>query len=229
MFQRRALLLQGDPSIRTLLRRELIASLFQPTDAADGAAAWRALQDRPFDLIVLDSVAGGMDLMTLCRAVRSGGPNQRSAILVVSARGEEAERVLALVSGADDYLTIPFSVPELHARIAALMRRSCLRYTVGHRRAAELTLDADRRVAAVDSAPLPLTRREFNLLYLLMSSPGVVFTREDLLEHLNPRSAASTARLINPLVSRLRAKLKQAGFSSRVIRTVPGVGYTFVR
>ena len=250
MIQRRALLLQGDAGVRALLRCHLVLLNFGPTCAADGNAAWAHLKARAFDLIVLDTVPSGMDMTTLCKAIRRPGPNQRSAIVVVSASREEADRVLALASGADDYLSIPFSVAELRARISALMRRSRLRHALGPHRAgdaAELTVDPDRRTAMVDGTPLPLTRREFDLLYLLMALPGVVFTRQDLLARLGHRSVVmvrlkpdsttkvrlkpdttTTDRLIDPIVSRLRAKLKRACLP-RLIRTVPGVGYTFVR
>ena len=230
MTHRRALVLQGNRSVRSLLRRQLTLQDFQTTDAADGTVAWALLKVRAFDVIVIDRVTSGMDMITLCRAIRGSGPNQRSAIVVVSASGEEAERVLALLSGADDYLTIPFSLPEFQSRISALMRRSQRRHVLGPRPmrdAADLTVDRDRRAACVGTTPLPLTRREFNLLYLLMNSPGTVFTREDLRARLCPGSRGSAVRSIDPLVSRLRAKLKKAYLSPRLIRTVHGAGYTF--
>jgi DNA-binding response OmpR family regulator len=255
MTQRRALLLQSNARVRALLRQQLELQDFRATNAANGNAAWAHLRARAFDLIVLDTVLSGMDMTTLCRAIRKAGPNQQSSIIIVSASGEEAERVLALASGADDYLTIPFSVHELRARIRALMRRSALRHALGPRRmrdAGDLTLDPDRRTAMVDRTLLPLTRREFDLLYVLMASPGVVFTRKDLLARLGgpcsaqsvrlkPDTTAAAAatvtttatveqpdRLVDPIVSRLRAKLKRACLPSRLIRTVPGMGYTFV-
>lgn len=232
MTQRRALLLQGDAGVRALLRRQLILQDFRPTDAADGSAAWAQLKAHPFDLIVLDSVPSGMDMTTLCKAIRGTGPNQRSTVIVVSASGEEAERVLALLTGADEYLTIPFSIPEFHARISALMRRSHRRHALGPRNlrdAADLTVDPDRRTAQVGRIPLHLTRREFDLLYVLVASPGVVFTREQLLAQIRTSSGSSPTRLIDPLVSRLRGKLKRADLPARLIRTVRGAGYTFVR
>jgi two-component system alkaline phosphatase synthesis response regulator PhoP len=195
MTQRRALLLQGDAGVRALLRRQLILQDFRPTYAADGNAAWTHLKARVFDLIVLGSVPSGMDLTTLCRAIRRPGPNQRSAIIVVSALREEAERVLALTSGADYYVTIPFSVLEFQARISALMRRSHLRHALGTRRvrdAIDLTLDQGRRTAKANKTPLSLTRREFDLLHSLVASPGVVFTRQDLVARLGLRSAVSS-------------------------------------
>jgi DNA-binding response OmpR family regulator len=228
----RALLLQGDPTVSTLLRHHLILRDLQLVETADSGVAWDHLKKQAFRLIVLDTVPTGMDLTTLCKAIRRSGPNQQSAVIVVSASREEAERVLALLSGADDYLTIPFSVPEFHARISALLRRSRVLHSLGAsrlREAADLTVDLDRRSVTVDGTLLRLTRREFDLLHLLMASPGVVFTRSDLLSQLGPRSAAAAPRVIDPTVSRLRAKLKRARMPARLIRTIPGVGYSFVR
>jgi DNA-binding response OmpR family regulator len=231
MTKRRALLWQSDPAIRALLRRQLFLQQFHSTCVTDGSAAWAHVQARAFDLIVLDAAPTGISVTTLCRAIRRIGPNQRSAVIIVSRFGEETERVLGLAGGADDYLTVPFSIPELHARIAALMRRSRLRHALAPPRgcdAHDLTLDLDRRTVTLGATIIALTRREFDLLHALMGSPGTVFTRAKLLACIGSRSVMS-ARVIDPLVSRVRTKLKKAGLPSRLIRTVPGVGYTFRR
>ena len=232
MAERRALLLQGAVPIRALIRRQLIQQNFQPTDAADGNRAWEHLKAHAFDLIVLDMGTPGMEVTTLCRTIRRLGPNQRSAIVVLTESGGEAERVLALQSGADDCLTLPFSAAEFQARISALMRRLCRPHALGPHdvlTAAALQVDPERRIAFVGEKALPLTRREFNLLYVLMSAPGVVFSRDALVARLAGTHRPSNTRLIDPIVCRVRKQLKKLGLSSRLIRTVHGSGYTFAR
>jgi DNA-binding response OmpR family regulator len=139
-----------------------------------------------FDLILLDVMLPGLDGISVCRAIRAGGANVDTPILMLTAREGEADKVLGLESGADDYLTKPFGVRELMARVGALMRRharvSATAQPSAPVRSRDLSLDLERRAATVRGEPVELTRQEFELLYLLAARPGVVFTRAALLE-----------------------------------------------
>src|SRR5262249_43286461 len=144
-----------------------------------------ALSDR-FDLIVLDLMLPGLDGLTLCRAVRCHGVNSATPILMLSARQTESDKVVGLESGADDYLTKPFGVREMLARVGAILRRADwieARSNEASRRihSRDLMLDSDRRAVVVRGASVDLTKQEFDLLHLLASRPGIVFSRAALL------------------------------------------------
>src|SRR5687768_7047005 len=121
---RRALIVEDEPSIREIVRLHLSLAGFETDEVADGHAALDRLRADRFDLVVLDVMLPGVDGVTLCRALRSGGPNQQAAVLMLTARDTEPEKVLGLESGADDYLTKPFGVRELMARVTAILRRA---------------------------------------------------------------------------------------------------------
>src|SRR5262245_50376226 len=148
---RRALIVEDEPSIREIVRLHLSLAGFETDEVADGHAALRRLRGDRFDLVVLDVMLPGVDGVTLCRALRSGGPNQRAAVLMLTARDTEPEKVLGLESGADDYMTKPFGVRELMARVTAILRRTSggsgepERTSTGIVTSADVTLDPDRR------------------------------------------------------------------------------------
>src|SRR5918995_3864448 len=121
---RRALLVESEPGVRQLLRTHLALAGFHVEEVADGRAALDRLRAVPYDVIILDALTPNLDGVTLCRAARSGGPNGNAGIVMVSARNTESDRVLGLSSGADDYVTKPFGIRELLARIAAILRRA---------------------------------------------------------------------------------------------------------
>src|SRR5918998_2011019 len=152
---RRALIVEDEPSIREIVRLHLSLSGFETDEVADGRAALDRLRTDRFDLVVLDVMLPGVDGVTLCRALRSVGPNQRAGVLMLTARDTELEKVIGLESGADDYLTKPFGVREFMARVAAVLRRASGGVS-GHERppggivtSADVTLDPDRRQARV--------------------------------------------------------------------------------
>src|SRR3954468_5779568 len=121
---RRALIVEDEPSIREIVRLHLSLAGFETDEAADGRAALDRLRTDRFDLVVLDVMLPGVDGVSLCRALRSGGPNARAAVLMLTARDTEPEKVIGLESGADDYLTKPFGVREFMARVTAVLRRT---------------------------------------------------------------------------------------------------------
>jgi DNA-binding response OmpR family regulator len=170
--------------------------------------------------------------VTICRAVRRHGPNRDAPILMLTARREEADKVMGLDSGADDYLTKPFGVRELIARAAALMRRSraplAAAQTDGRPLSVHhLDLDPARRAVRVRGASVDVTRQEFSLLYLLASNPGIVFTRERLLSKVWQEQSFVTGRSVDTLVKRLRKKIEMDPGDPKLIITVWGDGYKF--
>ena len=174
----------------------------------------------------------GLDGVTLCRAIRRESRNADVPILMLTARREESEKVLGLDSGADDYLTKPFGVRELVARIRALLRRRrSTTSTAGPHAPAvtvgALTIEPARRQARLENRDIELTAHEFDLLYLLAANRGIVFTRESLVQRVWGDDLHVTERSVDSLVKRVRRKLEADQANPRFIITVWGAGYKF--
>lgn len=230
---RRVLVVEDDGAIRELLRLHLSLAGFDITETGNGTRGHEATRATRFALIVLDVMLPGMDGISLCRAIRSGGVNAGTPILMVTARDTESDKVLGLESGADDYLTKPFGVRELVARVGAILRRD--RRPAGDAAPAmpgvqsrDVMLDGDRRVAVVRGAPVDLTRQEFDLLYVLVAHPGIVFSRASLIATVWGGDTYVTDRTVDTVVSRLRGKIEHDAQDPELILTAWGVGYKFV-
>jgi DNA-binding response OmpR family regulator len=240
----RALVVEDEVHIRDLVCLHLGLEGFECVGVGDGHEAIARARAERFDLLVLDLMIPGIDGVSVCRAVRREGPNRDVPILMLTARREEADKVLGLESGADDYLTKPFGIRELVARVHALMRRAGAAARTGAASApdtatpAETAEAADRviRVHGVEVDParyrvrvegreVPLTAQEFRLLHLLASHPGIVFSREALLWRIWGRGTHVTERSVDALVKRLRRKVEPDPAEPRLILTVWGVGY----
>ncbi len=231
----RALVVDDEAPIRELLRLHLELAGFEVEECGDGHDALDSLGSIAFDVVLLDLMLPGIDGIALCRAARASGPNVAAPILLLSARGTEADKVLGLQSGADDYVTKPFGVMELLARIEAVMRRSTRLAPMDtppsdgtrHVRAAGLVLDCERRKATAHGRPVDLTRQEFDVLCLLASKRGLVFSRAALVAHAWNRDNRVTSRTVDTVISRLRHKIEPDPDTPRHIVTVWGVGYKF--
>jgi DNA-binding response OmpR family regulator len=231
---RHALIVEDEPAIREIVRLHLSLAGFETDEVADGHAALDRLRTGRFDLVVLDVMLPGVDGVTLCRALRSGGPNQRAAVLMLTARDTELDTVVGLESGADDYLTKPFGIREFMARVTAVLRRT----SGGSREpegtgtgivtSADVTLDPDRRQARVRGDLVSLTRQEFDILYLLASRRGIVFSRAALIAKVWGGDTYVTERTVDSVVSRLRRKIEQDPNDPEMLLTAWGVGYKFV-
>lgn len=239
---RRALVVEDEVHIRDLVCLHLDLEGFACTGVGDGREALTVLAREHFDLVVLDLMIPQVDGFALCRAARRDGPNQRTPILMLTARREESDKVLGLESGADDYLTKPFGVRELVARVRALRRRAD---QSGHAPAAgpeapeadlavppplhvaDLEIDAARQRVTVSGHAVELTTQEFRLLHTLASHPGIVFSREALLRRVWRGEANVTDRSVDALVKRLRKKIEPSTDQPRYIVTVWGAGYKF--
>jgi DNA-binding response OmpR family regulator len=227
------LVVEDDRDISALVARYLRTNDCRVSLAVNGRELDRLFDDSQIDLIVLDLMLPGLDGVSVCRAIRRQGPNRDVPILMLTARHDESDKVVGLESGADDYLTKPFGVRELVARVAALLRRA--RGTVavdGDTDAKPLTIrgleiDPARRSVRVRGTAVEMTRQEFSLLYVLASQPGIVFTRERLLARVWQGQAYVTERSVDTLIKRLRRKVEEDPAEPRLLQTVWGDGYKF--
>jgi len=231
-MNRQVLIVEDEKNIRELVALHLGLEGYQCTPVADGRDALRLAQERPFDLIVLDLMLPGVDGVTICRAIRREGANRDAPILMLTARREEADKVLGLESGADDYLTKPFGMRELVARAGALTRRARRPLVTEYADVPPISvhgieIDPARRQASVEGRSIELTRQEFTLLHLLASRPGIVFTRQALLANVWQGEVFVSERSVDTLVKRLRRKIERDAANPTRILTVWGDGYKF--
>jgi DNA-binding response OmpR family regulator len=231
--RRRILLVEGEAAVRELLRLHLSLAGYDIDEVDDGTAALERTRSETFDLIVLDVMIPGLDGITLCRAIRSQSLNTASAVLMLTTHASEADTVLGLESGADDYVSKPFGVREMVARVGAILRRNERIDTRGgtslprHVRSRDVTLDPERRESIVRGRPVDLTKQEFDLLYLLAARPGIVFSRTALLTKVWPDDTYVTERTVDTVISRLRRKVEHDAQNPELILTAWGVGYKF--
>ena len=222
---RHLLMIDDDADLGALLSEYLARfghRLATATTAADG---WRELRREPPDLVILDLMLPDKDGLTLCREIRD---ELDVPIIVLSARGDVADRVVGLELGADDYVPKPFEPRELVARIESVLRRSSDRGPRGLLECEGLRLETETRRVVLDGGDLELTGMEFELLRVLMESRGRVLTRERLLERLRGMDADVYDRSVDMLVSRLRHKLGDDSRAPRFVKTVWRAGYQFV-
>ena len=227
------LVVEDEPHIRDLVALHLELEGLTVVSVGDGREALRLAREEPFDLVVLDLMLPGLDGITVCRAIRRESPNADVPVLMLTARREEADKVIGLESGADDYLTKPFGVREFVARVRALLRRPRRSQLSGVAAdqapvtVAGLTVDPARRHARVDGREIELTSHEFDLLYLLASNPGIVFSREALVTRVWGEDTHVTDRSVDTLIKRLRRKIEVDQAEPSFIVTVWGSGYKF--
>ena len=225
------LVVEDEQNIRDLVCLHLGLESYECVPCADGETALKLTRTRRFDLVILDLMLPGLDGVTVCRAIRRESENPDVPVLMLTARREESDKVVGLESGADDYLTKPFSVRELIARVRALLRRGP-RPIVGSARETarpitykHIEMDPARRRVRVGNNDVELTSNEFQLLYVLLSNPGIVFTREALLARVWKDQTFVTVRSVDTLIKRLRKKIEKNPSDPAVILTVWGSGY----
>ena len=222
------LVVEDEVDLSEVMRDRLIADGHEVVVTHTGAAAMSAVVNRVPDVVLLDWMLPDMDGLAVCRRLRQ---QHLMPIIMVTARGDEVDRVLGLEVGADDYLVKPFSLRELLARVRAMLRRVDLEGrrqgpTAASERiqAGGLVVDSVARVATLDGAPMHLTRKEFELLTVLVSNPGRAFSREFLVQRIWGTDFDGFDRAVDTHVTRLRKKLGSLGDQ---IVTVWGVGYRF--
>lgn len=223
----RILVVDDEPAVTDLLAYNLRKAHYEVLTAADGRAALELARRSAPDLILLDLMLPEVDGLDVCRELRK---TSQVPVIMLTALGEETDRVVGLELGADDYVVKPFSLRELMARIKTVLRR------VGPDEGPEdastrlrgpggLTLDPEARTVTVGGSALDLTRLEFDLLHLLLRNAGRVLTRERLLEQAWGYDFAGDTRAVDSAVKRLRAKLRAASPEADGIESVRGVGY----
>lgn len=225
-------LIEDSAEVSDLIAQELQALAYEVATAADGQAGWLLLQRRAPDLVILDLMLPGLNGLELLRRLRQGGFDK--PILLLTARGAEADRVTGLELGADDYVVKPFSLRELSARVSALLRRhgrggmaSPPAAPTPSRilRLLDCELDPEGAWVQVAGQPCTLSQRELALLTLLMRSPGRVLTREWLLEQVWGRDYDGEDRAVDACVMRLRERLGRDSAVARALESVRGLGY----
>jgi two-component system, OmpR family, alkaline phosphatase synthesis response regulator PhoP len=221
----RILVVEDEQSIRTIVEYALRDAGFGVLTSARGDDALDVIAREPVDLVVLDIMLPGLDGLEVCKRIRA----ERSVpIIMLSARGEELDKVLGLELGADDYVTKPFSPRELVSRVKANLRRARLEPDrSAPLRAGDLEIDAVARSVRRDDEEIALTRSEFEILHKLAASPRRVFTREELMNHLWGGTFYGDLRSVDVHVRHLRQKVERNPSEPVLIRTVRGVGYAF--
>ena len=219
------LVVDDEPIVRDIVVRYLEQEGYRTLQAADGDTARELLEREEPNLVVLDLMLPGTGGLALCRWIRG---RSQLPVIMVTALGEEADRLTGLELGADDYLTKPFSPKELVARVKAVLRRSEHGTPKAERiEVADLTIDGTRREATRRGEPLALTALEFDLLWFLAGHPNRVFTRRELMDNVWGYSSALDTGTVTVHVRRLRAKLEDDPSRPRHLETVWGSGYRF--
>jgi len=228
---RKVLIVEDDPDIARLIAMHLQDMACDCDIEADGMAALKRFKQGNYDLVVLDLMLPGMDGLSICREIRAGAGYV--PILMLTAKSTELDRVLGLEMGADDYLTKPFSIPELMARIKALFRRVEALGSTNEQQAppqielAGLCIDLEKRRVEVDEKPVELTAKEYDLLLYFARHPGRVFSRVQLLDQVWGYNHEGYEHTVNTHINRLRSKVEKDPAAPRFIQTVWGVGYRF--
>ncbi|MCA3179941.1 MAG: two-component system response regulator OmpR [Burkholderiaceae bacterium] len=230
---KRLLVVDDDPKLRDLLHRYLTQQQFEVALAQDGPSMNRLLQREPWDLIILDLMLPGEDGLSIVRRLR--GANDRTPVIMLTAKGDDVDRIVGLEMGADDYLPKPFNPRELLARINAVLRRQpapdapgAPATDLGEVRFGAFVFDAALRTLTRDGQPVPLTSGEFSVLKVFARHPRAPLSREKLMVLARGREYGAFDRSLDVQVSRLRKLIEADPANPRYIQTVWGVGYVFV-
>jgi DNA-binding response OmpR family regulator len=217
------LVVDDEPVVRDVVARYLRRDGYDTLEAADGEAAKGILETSDPSLVVLDVMLPGLDGLELCRWIRS---TSDTPVVLLTALGEEGDRIAGLELGADDYVTKPFSPRELVIRVGNILRRSrgsdAERYRFG-----SIELNVTTREVRKDGTPLKLTLKEFDLLHTFLANPRRVFTREELMDRVWGYRAALETGTLTVHIRRLREKLEEDPSEPQFLKTVWGVGYRF--
>lgn len=221
----RILVVEDEPMVAEVVERYLRRDGYEVALARDGLDALESFDKLQPDLIVLDLMLPGLDGMEVCRRIRG---RSSVPILMLTARGEEVDKLLGLEIGADDYVTKPFSPRELAARVKVILRRAGHPQAEGDTlRFEDLRINAKTRIVESAGGHITLTAREFDLLHFLASHPGQVFTRDQLLDHVWDFEFPGDDSTVTVHIRRLRAKVEADPSRPRHLKTVWGVGYKF--
>jgi DNA-binding response OmpR family regulator len=224
-----ALIVEDDARLAAMVAEYLGRHELDVTVASDGERGLAALRRGRFDVVLLDVMLPGIDGFEVCRRIRAAPEWAALPVLMLTARGEDVDKIVGLELGADDYLAKPFNPRELLARIRAVLRRGAPGPPHARFVAGGLAMDFDAREVTVDGRRVVLTHHEFELLAALARAGGRVLSREQLMDALRGQEYEAFDRSIDVHVSKLRAKLEKDPRAPRYIKTVRGVGYALVR
>ena len=224
------LIVEDDSDLSELIKIQLTDLNFQIDQSYNGTKALEKAQSNPYSLIILDIMLPGMDGFEICKEIRS--KDSKTPILMLTAKAEEIDKIMGLEFGADDYLTKPFSIRELTARVKALLRRSEVskqdddpiqeRIEFG-----DLTIYPEKRLINLNKDQLELTSKEFDLLMLFATNPGRAYSRQQLLDIVWGYQYNGYSHTVNSHINRLRSKIEDDPSNPLYIKTVWGVGYRF--
>jgi DNA-binding response OmpR family regulator len=217
------LVVDDEPIVREVVVRYLAREGHRTLEAADGPSARGVIEDTELDLVVLDLMLPGTDGLELCRWIRG---RSELPVIMLTARGEEADRIVGLELGADDYVTKPFSPRELAARVRSVLRRSGTNgASVATLEFGDVRLERETRDVRKAGSPLRLTAKEFDLLWFLASHPRRVFSRDQLMASVWGYTAALDTGTVTVHIRRLREKIEDDPSQPRYLETVWGIGY----
>jgi two-component system phosphate regulon response regulator PhoB len=220
----KVLVVEDEEPLTLLLRYNLEAEGFRVNVCTRGDEAEVSISEDPPDLVVLDWMLPGLSGLELCRRLRAGRGSRNIPIIILTARGEETDRIRGLTTGADDYVVKPFSVPELMARIRAILRRTSPERIADMLEVEDIALDREAHRVSRNGREVRLGPTEFKLLEFMMQSPGRVFTRTQLLDGVWGRDVYVDERTVDVHIGRLRKAINR-GKERDPIRTVRGSGY----
>lgn len=222
----RLFVVDDEPSMVMGLKDNLEFEGYSVETASDGTSALNSIRTNSFDLVVMDVMMPGLSGFDVCKTLRA--ENNATPILLLTARGQEMDRVLGLELGADDYITKPFSLRELLARIKAILRRTKPQQPSSIQRVGQLDVDFSAQTAMRDGLEIPLTHREFELLRYLISKQGQAVSRDELLENVWGYDETPTTRTVDNFILRLRKAVEVDPANPKHILTAHGVGYKLV-
>jgi two-component system alkaline phosphatase synthesis response regulator PhoP len=226
MMKRRILVIEDEAKLARVLRDNLVYEGFEVETAGDGTEGLRMLETFAPHLLLLDLMLPGLDGFEVCRRVAR--KPSRLPIIILSARSQDEDKVLGLELGADDYVTKPFSVRELLARVRAVFRRFGELIPEGQLRIGGVIVDFDRSEIVRDGVAVPVTEKEIELLRFLVERPGRTITRDELLQGVWGYNEVTLTRTVDNFIARLRQKLADDSPRPRIIQTVYGTGYRFM-
>jgi DNA-binding response OmpR family regulator len=229
MQKTRALLIDDDQRLSALVSEYLSQHDFEVQVAGDGERGLEALSRGNFDVVLLDLMLPGIDGLEVCRRIRGRPETAQLPVLMLTAKGDDVDKIVGLELGADDYLAKPFNPREMLARVRAILRRTTPGTSHQRFRTGALEIDFDAREITVEGRRQVLTHFEFELLACLARAAGRVLSREHLMDALKGEEFESFDRSIDVHISKLRGKLETNPKEPRYIKTVRGVGYVLVR
>src|SRR5262245_2058282 len=228
VVSKKILIVEDEGDLVKLLKYNLEKEGFRVTYATDGSVALAEVRRDPPDLVILDLMLPGLDGLEVCRQLRRSDKFMRTPVLMLSARGEEADRVVGLELGADDYVTKPFSMREMIARVRALLRRNEPVMPPRSRvQRGEIVIDPTAHSVSVAGRAIELSALEFRLLHYMASHPGMVFSRDQLLDSVWGNDRTVTPRSVDVYIRRIREKIESRPQEPAYVQTIHGVGYRF--